>query len=239
MTDPAPGTEERRSPVARWLVGVAVLLIVAACFVLLRERVGTSRDEVEAWVRSLGAAGPVAFVGAYVLLTTLASPMWPLTVLSGMLFGPVKGVAISSLASTLAAAAGMLGSRYLVRDFVERRLRRSSHFVRLDTLIETHGAAVVAFTRLVPLFPFSPLNLAFGLTSVRATTYLFWSWLCMLPMILVYVVGGSAFKTAITERRVPWAAIAVVAGVAGVVFFVGRGVRRKMTAGGSGASADR
>ena len=149
--------------------------------------------------------------------------------LSGVLFGPVVGVALSSVASTVAAILGMVCSRYLARDLVSRRLGRSKHFMRLNALIEMHGAAVVAFTRLVPLFPFSLLNLAFGLTPVRATTYVFWSWLCMLPTTVIYVVGGSAFKTAFAERRVPWPAVGVAAGVAVVVFFVGRGVRRKMT----------
>jgi uncharacterized membrane protein YdjX (TVP38/TMEM64 family) len=108
--------------------------------------------------------------------------------------------------------------------------------VRLNALIEQHGAVVVAFTRLVPLFPFSPLNLAFGLTPVRATTYVFWSWLCMLPMTLIYVIGGSAVKEAISDGRVPWPAIAVAVAVA--VFFVGRAMRRKMSASGTGSSPD-
>ncbi len=238
MIDHEPGANAAGSPAAKWLVGVALVLVLGACVVLLRTRVGTSREEVEAWVRSLGALGPVAFVGAYVLLTMVASPMWPLTVLSGVLFGPVVGVALASLASTITAAGGMFGARYLVRDFVEPRLRRSRHFRRLNALIEAHGPVVVAFTRLAPLFPFSPLNLAFGLTSVRGTTYVFWSWLCMLPMTVVYVVGGTAVKTAVAERRIPWPAVGVAAAVAVGVFLVGRAMRRKMTASGPNTPED-
>jgi uncharacterized membrane protein YdjX (TVP38/TMEM64 family) len=159
-----------------------------------------------------------------------ASPMWPLTVLSGVLFGPVMGVVLASIASTLAASAGMLGARYFARDFVARRLGTSRHFTRLNALIETHGVAVVAFTRLVPLFPFSPLNLAFGLTPVPATTYIFWSWVCMLPTTVIYVVGGGTLKLAIAEGRVPWPAIAVALIVAVALAVVARAVRRKMAA---------
>ena len=203
---------------------------IAAVVVGYRDWLAASTVALGPWVESLGPWGPVAFVGAYILLTTFASPMWPLTVLSGVLFGPVVGVLLASVASTLAASAGMLGARYVARGFVAKRLGSSRHFTRLNALIEAHGVAVVAFTRLVPLFPFSPLNLAFGLTPVPATTYIFWSWLCMLPTTVIYVVGGGTLKVAIAEGRVPWPPIAVAVAVAVALAVVVRAIRRKMAA---------
>lgn len=238
MTDPANHGRGSGPPLRGWLTALAILAVVGAGVVAFRPVIGAAIGGLETWIGSLGRWGPVAFVGAYAALTTAGSPMWTLTVLSGVMFGPVMGVFLSSLASTFAAAAGMLCARYVARGFVTRRLEGNRHFARLNALIETHGSAVVAFTRLVPLFPFSPLNFAFGLTSVRATTYIFWSWLCMLPTTVIYVVGGGTLKAAIADGRVPWLPIGVAGVLAVSLVAVGRGVRRKMAAAEAGTGAD-
>ena len=41
-------------------------------------------------------------------------------------------------------------------------------------------------------------------------TYVFWSWLCMLPATVLYVVGGAAGFQAVSEREVPWALVGVI-----------------------------
>lgn len=230
MTDPAKQDGKSRPPLRGWLTALVILAVAVVGIVAFRPYVGGAIAGLEAWVTSMGPWGPVAFVGAYAALTTVGAPMWTLTVLSGVLFGPALGIVLSSVASTVAATAGMLCARYVARGFVTRRLEGNRHFAKLNALIETHGSAVVAFTRLVPLFPFSPLNFAFGLTAVRAPTYVFWSWLCMLPTTVIYVVGGGTLKAAVADGRVPWPAIGGAAVLAGVLVLVGRGVRRKMSA---------
>ncbi len=70
-------------------------------------------------------------------------------------------------------------------------------------MTEKHGAIIVAVTRLVPLFPFNLLNYGFGLTRVPFWTYLFWSWLCMLPGTIAYLVGTDAVILAVTTGELP------------------------------------
>jgi uncharacterized membrane protein YdjX (TVP38/TMEM64 family) len=73
---------------------------------------------------------------------------------------------------------------------------------------------------LVPLFPFNLLNYGFGLTKVRFGTYVFWSWICMLPGTVLYVVGADAISTAMTEGGVPWVLLtALVLAAAGTFLF--------------------
>jgi uncharacterized membrane protein YdjX (TVP38/TMEM64 family) len=61
----------------------------------------------------------------------------------------------------------------------------------------------------VPLFPFNLLNYGFGLTRIPFLTYAFWSWLCMLPGTIVYLVGTDALITAVTTGEVPWLIVGV------------------------------
>jgi uncharacterized membrane protein YdjX (TVP38/TMEM64 family) len=185
-------------------------------------------DILRAWIESLGAWGPVAYVVVYGLLGALSVPASPLTVLAAAMFGSVLGVVVTSLGSTLGAVLGMLAARYLLRDALERRFASHARFQRLNHLFETQGAVIVAAIRLIPLFPFGPLNYAFGLTNVRLSTYTFWSWLCMLPMTVIIVVGADAVVTSMRAGGVPWALVGVVVVMVGVLTVLLRAARRKL-----------
>src|SRR3970040_1243770 len=65
------------------------------------------------------------------------------------------------------------------------------------------GSVIVALTRLAPLFPFNLLNYGFGLTRIPFWTYVFWSYLCMLPGTILYVVGADAFTEGLAQGRGP------------------------------------
>jgi uncharacterized membrane protein YdjX (TVP38/TMEM64 family) len=77
-----------------------------------------------------------------------------------------------------------------------------------------------------PLFPFNLLNYGFGLTRVPFWTYVFWSWLCMLPGTALYVVGADAVARGLAQGRVPWGLIGALAGVAVILFFLVRAARQ-------------
>jgi uncharacterized membrane protein YdjX (TVP38/TMEM64 family) len=81
---------------------------------------------------------------------------------------------------------------------------------RLDELTENQGMMIVGLTRLIPLFPFTLLNYGFGLTKVSFKTYVFWSWLCMLPGTIIVVVGTDALTQGLTQGRVPWELLGVL-----------------------------
>ena len=83
-------------------------------------------------------------------------------------------------------------------------------------------------TRLVPLFPFNLLNYGFGLTKVRFTTYILWSWLCMLPGTILYVVGSDALFTTMREGEIPWVLLGALAVVVALTFFIVRTARRRL-----------
>ena len=63
-------------------------------------------------------------------------------------------------------------------------------FSALDQAVGERGGLVVLLTRLSPAFPLL-LNYALGLTKVPLKTYVFVSWLGMIPGTLLYVYLGS------------------------------------------------
>jgi uncharacterized membrane protein YdjX (TVP38/TMEM64 family) len=210
---------------------ILLLIVIIAVLVLARvlglgERLSLLRD----WIRSLGAWGPAVFVLLYIAAVVAAVPGSALTVAAGALFGSIFGVVIVSIGATIGASLAFLISRYFARDAVARWLSDKETFRRLDRLTEEYGAIIVALTRLVPIFPFNLLNYGFGLTRVRFWTYVFWSWLCMLPGTILYVVGADAIAKGIAQGRVPWALVGILVAAAIVLAFLVRFARRKLQA---------
>jgi uncharacterized membrane protein YdjX (TVP38/TMEM64 family) len=218
----------------RWWRPVALLVAITLMIVLaqlfgVRERLGSLRE----WIASLGAWGPVAFILIYTAAVVVALPGSLLTLAGGALFGVVNGVALVSIASTLGASIDFLIARYLAREPISRWLGRKEMYQRLEKLTRDRGAVIIALTRLVPLFPFNLLNYGFGLTAVRFRTYVFWSWLCMLPGTVLYVAGSDAIFSGLTHGRVPWNLLLLILPVAGLLAVLVPIARRKLSAPGA------
>lgn len=184
---------------------------------------GAEWEAGRAWIKGLGALGPWLFALLFALATVAAVPATFLTLAAGALFGSLVGIATVSLGSTTGAAAAFVIGRWFARDAVRSWLAGNERFARLDRLTADHGAAVVAILRILPILPFNVLNYALGLTRVRFGTYVFWSFLTMLPGTALYVVGADAVTSGVTEGRFPWAMVAVFAAL--VVFLVVAGRR--------------
>lgn len=223
-----PQTLSRSRPPGWWrpvalLTFVVVMLVLAKVFDAA-DRLVQLRD----WINSLGAWGPVVFVLLYSGAAVAAIPGSVLTVTAGALFGSARGIVLVSIASTVGASLSFLVARYFAREATERWLSGNEKFRRLDQLTEEHGATIVALTRLVPLFPFNLLNYGFGLTRVRFWTYVFWSWLCMIPVSALYVVGADAVTKGIVQGQVPRELAIILVTVGIMLVFLVRFARRKL-----------
>jgi len=208
---------------------ISLLVVVAAIIVLsyvfgIGEKLGVLRE----WIHSLGALGPFVFVLIYTVAVVAALPGSAITIIAGAIFGSVVGVIVVSIASTIGASLAFLIGRYFARDATAKWLSKREKFHKLDDLTEKHGAIIVALVRIVPIFPFNFVNYGFGLTSVRFWTYVFWSWVCMLPGTILYVVGTDAITQAIIQKRVPWTLIGVMVVVGVILVALVRIARRRL-----------
>ncbi|HHO51668.1 MAG TPA: TVP38/TMEM64 family protein [Deltaproteobacteria bacterium] len=150
---------------------------------------------VRGQLEALGGWAPLAFVGAYAIATPLFLPGSVLTLVAGALLGPIAGTAWSLIGATLGASLSFGLARTLVGDVVARRAGP-----RLDVLlrrIEGGGWRSVALVRLVPLFPFSLSNYAFGLTRIGFVPYALTSLVCMLPGTATLAWAGHSGRAAL------------------------------------------
>ncbi len=132
----------------------------------------------------------LGFFLAYVAVTGLSLPgAAVLTLVAGAIFGIFWGTLIVSFASTLGATLAFLLSRFLLRDWVQKKF--GDRLSAINVGIEKDGPFYLFGLRLVPLFPFFIINLLMGLTAIPARTYAWVSQVGMLAGTLVYVNAGT------------------------------------------------
>lgn len=180
------------------------------------------------WIDTFGFFGPMIFIFLYIGATIAAVPGTILGVSAGVIFGSFLGVILVSIGSTVGAAICFLIGRYIARESIEKWLVNNERFQRLDQLTEDHGVYIIAITRLIPIFPFNIINYGFGLTRVSFKTYVFWSWLCMLPGTILFVVGGDVLTRFITTGELSFDLIAILVSFGLVMTIISRYVYKNM-----------
>ena len=142
------------------------------------------------WIESLGSIGAIAFIGIYIIATIAFLPAFILTLGAGVLFGVGWGSVYVFIGATLGAIAAFLVGRYLVRDWVAKKIAGNDKFSAIDRAVGKEGLKIVLLTRLSPIFPFNLLNYAFGVTGVSIKDYIIGS-IGMIPGTMMFVYIGS------------------------------------------------
>ena len=143
-------------------------------------------------ISNFGIFAPLVYIAFYVLATIFFLPGLPVTMLAGLVFGPVWGVVYASIGSVIGISCAFLITRYVARGMVERWVNRNAQFRRIDEGVRRQGWRMLMITRLLPIFPFNLQNYAYGLTKIKFVTFFFVSWICMLPGTAAYVQLGAA-----------------------------------------------
>ncbi|MGD2119680.1 MAG: VTT domain-containing protein [Chromatiales bacterium] len=172
---------------------LVLLLVAGALSFIYCERFDA--EVLQQWITAAGIAGPLLFMALYAVGTVLFLPGALITLAGGALFGPVLGTLYNLTGATLGAALAFLIARFIGAAWVQQR--SSGFSKRLLQGVEAEGWRFVAFTRLVPLFPFNLLNYALGLTRIPFWQYLVTTWICMLPGAIAYTYLGYAGREAL------------------------------------------
>ncbi len=200
------------------------LAIAAAAIWLMLHRDSLDPALIERSIRDLGPWAPFAHIAGFAIGTVLFVPGAIFGLAGGILFGPLWGTVFNLAGATLGATASFLVARYLAMDWVRRKA--GGRLEQLIAGVEAEGWRFVAFTRLVPLFPFNLLNYALGLTRIPLLQYVLASLICMIPGTLAYSWLGHAGREVLTGNeaaiRYSLLALALLAAIA----FLPRLIRR-------------
>lgn len=145
-------------------------------------------------LKSFVQANPILGVGAYMLAyVALGAFCLPgatvLHISGGVLFGFWPGLLLVCLASTGGTIFGFLTSRFLLRDLVARRA--SGKLKEIEGGIAQEGGLFVFALRLLPVVPYSVINMILGICPISFVTYVWVSLVASLPRYVLYVMTGT------------------------------------------------
>lgn len=131
----------------------------------------------------------ILFFLLYIVVTAFALPFAALkTILAGALFGFFPGIILTSFASSIGSTLCFLMSRFVLRDYIEKKYKK--YVKKINDGVKKDGTYYLFFVRLSPIFPFFIINLAFGLTKMKASTFYIVSQIGMLIGTSVFVNAG-------------------------------------------------
>jgi uncharacterized membrane protein YdjX (TVP38/TMEM64 family) len=197
---------------------VAVVALLVGAFSVLP--IGAWLASFQAWVQELGPAGWVVYALVYAACVTLFVPASLLTLGAGAIYGLGVGVVVVLAGATLGATVSFLLARTLLRDRIEHMTRGNARFRALDRAIAKEGTKIVFLVRLAPVFPFTYINYAFGLTGVATLPYVLASLVGMTPATFAYVYIGYAAAHAAQGSDRARTILQVVGAVAAIVVTV-------------------
>ena len=192
------------------------------------------------------ARSSLTFYLSFVALLLLASltsifPASLLGVLAGILFGLIKGFALSAGTIMLGAFISFVFSRYFFRAACRRLAAKVIDLDRLEDRLVREGWRYALLLRLAPLAPFSITSYVLGLSPIPLGQYLLTT-LGSMPFLLVCVYLGNVGSVVIDaagniDGRVLWRLVVMlsiaVAAVAAVVHWLPMLMRRLLTPGGT------
>ena len=115
--------------------------------------------------------GLVLFVPLYALWVTLLLPGVWASMLAGALYGTWLGSGLVFLGACLGAELVFALGRSWLRGWARQRLEQFPKLQAVERAVSREGLKLVLLTRLSPAFPFSLLNLAYGLSDVSLRDY--------------------------------------------------------------------
>ena len=185
-----------RKIVSRLLLFTVIALLIAAYFIfdlgqyLTLDYLKSQQDEFISFYQQNQLLTIGVYFGIYIAVTALSLPGAAImTLAGGAVFGVAMGTLVVSFASTIGATLAFLFSRFLLRNYVQKRFQ--DKLVSINDGIRKDGAFYLFTLRLIPIFPFFIINLVMGVTPLRTWQFFWVSQIGMLPGTIVYVNAGS------------------------------------------------
>jgi phospholipase D1/2 len=138
---------------------------------------------------------PLLTLLAYVVGGLLVMPVTALIAVTGIVFGPLLGI-VYAVAGALSSAAvtyglGRLLGRDAVRRFAGRRINR------LSRQLARRGIVAMTVLRMLPVAPFTVVNVVAGASQISLRDYLLGTFLGMAPGICATVLFADGIADAV------------------------------------------
>lgn len=223
-----PRERSRKSVQGRVALGIAAILLTVTLALVWRNALPATPEAVaeiasmaQEWQGTPWVA--VALVAAYVVGGFILLPLTFLIAVTAALYGPFIAVPLALTGSLASGAVTFALGRRLERGVVRRFTGR--RFDRLAQRLERRGLLAVLIVRLLPVAPYSIVNVAAGVARIGWRDFLLGTVLGLLPGI---VLTSAFIDRALAALAEPSAGrVAALAGVLAVIVAMGWALHRK------------
>lgn len=212
--------EDRRSAGNRLTLVVSLLVVFSGLAAVwrwtpLKQWINTETlFAAAAWLQQMPGA-PFLVLCAYVVASLVAVPITVIVVATVLLYGTVLGFIYSFCGSLLAAMASFWLGQLLGRDTI--RLVAGKRLNTLSQKLGRRGLLAVLVVRLIPVAPFTVVNLVAGASHIKMRDFLLGTALGMTPGITAVAIFSDRLLALIREPSAETVAIlALVTGALGV-----------------------
>lgn len=215
----------RRRPLAGrlWLLGVATVALLALTLAWRYTPLAQMLDlgrlvDYAGQLREMPFA-PLVVIVSFVLASLAMVPVTLLIAVVGLVFGTLAGVCYALIGALGSALAAYLLGRLLGRDAMRRFA--GSAVNRLSRKVARRGVVAMAAVRVLPIAPFTIVNLVAGASHIRLRDYILGTLIGMGPGIALTVVFIDRLVDAMRDPGPLHIGIAAAIAVAMVALAIG------------------
>jgi uncharacterized membrane protein YdjX (TVP38/TMEM64 family) len=145
-------------------------------------------------LQAINTAQPIAtatvYITIFIILSALALP-GPLIMClaAGAMFGVITGTVYSTVAATIGASLAFLASRYLFREIIQQKFGK--RLLQVNKLLKKEGFVHLLLIRLIPVLPFTLINVGAGLTKISLRSFVLATFIGIIPPGLILCNAGA------------------------------------------------
>ncbi len=190
----------------KWLpLTIIILLMIVAYFVglpkyLTFESIKTHREALLTQIENHPVLMPALFILLYIVVVSLSLPGGTiLTLLGGFFFKIPWGAIYVIVGATIGATIIFLAARTALGDLL--RKKAGPFLKKMEGGFQKNAASYLLFLRFIPLFPFWLVNIAPAFFNVKTKTYIWTTFVGIIPGSYVYAQAGSGLGAIFEEGK--------------------------------------
>ncbi len=211
-----------RHPTTDWLRPLArpalLLCGLLAAGLLIRALPGIDQTLFSRALLRDGLHGRILFLCFGTLICAVGLPRQAVGFAAGFAYGPLMGMALTTLANLAGCLVDLLWARTVARDWARRKLLQG-RLARLDGFIARNPFTAILTLRLLPVGSSLMLSLLAGVLDVRVAPFLAATLLGSLPQTVIFALVGAGMRIGQTTQIGLGIALFLASGILGGILF--------------------
>lgn len=191
-----------------FLLVIPILLLVTLFFITKQ----VSPVVIQTYFEGFGTWTLVAYIVAYAIAVWIPHVATIMTIVGGLLFGPVFATILVILLSTFASALPFLFARRAAKKEVKNWLKAKGHQKYIHN-VNKNSFLYVLYLRLLPILPYELQNYLIGLTNISLRNFFLATFVGLLPGTLALALLGETIADTSTTNIIILITVTLVAAV--------------------------